>query len=296
MQEILIENQKIKSEFDRWCNHFQDHDPYDTNETVGLLDVLRSHFLIADYFYTEDYGIGGIGPKSTDLLHSSIYRQFVSYAGVDKWKSPYERCATLVYGIIKDHPFHDANKRTALLSLLYFLDKINRYPTVNQKELEDLVVEVGENNLKKYSRYKEFRKKSTDPEVYFLADYLKRNSRNREFAFKAITFNQLNNCLKRHNYFLDNPRNGNIELFTYVEKRVSFLGKKQTVAERVIGGIPFQQGWKSQVSKSIVSKVRDAAKLTPHHGVDSAAFYGEVDPLYVLIDQYKGPLQRLAFR
>ncbi len=58
--EILIENQAVKTEFDRWCEYFGDHDPYTANGNIGIRDVLRSHFLIADYFYGEGYGMGEI--------------------------------------------------------------------------------------------------------------------------------------------------------------------------------------------------------------------------------------------
>lgn len=54
--------------------HFGEHDPYDTDGNIGLHDVLRAHFLIADYFYSEGYGIGGIGPRDPHLLHSAVYR------------------------------------------------------------------------------------------------------------------------------------------------------------------------------------------------------------------------------
>jgi len=59
--EILIENQSVKAEFDRWRDHFGDQDPYTANGNIGICDVLRAHFLIADYFYSEGYGMGGIG-------------------------------------------------------------------------------------------------------------------------------------------------------------------------------------------------------------------------------------------
>ena len=74
--EIHIENQQVKTEFLRWCDHFGDHDPYTKNGNIGIRDVLRAHFLIADYFYEEGYGMGGIGPREPNLLHSAVYRQF----------------------------------------------------------------------------------------------------------------------------------------------------------------------------------------------------------------------------
>jgi hypothetical protein len=84
--------------------------------TLGMHDVLKAHFLIADFFFAEGEGIGGVGPRDLDLLHSALYRQHVTLGGTAKWDTKFDVCATLLYGLIKDHPFHDANKRTAFLS------------------------------------------------------------------------------------------------------------------------------------------------------------------------------------
>lgn len=92
---------EIEREYKRWIDLVGPDDPYRTEDCVGLHDVLQSHFLIADSFVESGNGIGGIGPKSLDLLHSAIYRQFVSFGGKDKWTGPLEKCATLVFGLVK---------------------------------------------------------------------------------------------------------------------------------------------------------------------------------------------------
>ena len=51
--EVLIDNEQVKAEFIRWCKFFGDNDPYTKDGNIGILDVLRAHFLIADYFYTQ---------------------------------------------------------------------------------------------------------------------------------------------------------------------------------------------------------------------------------------------------
>ena len=133
--EVTFSNPAIDAEYKRWATQVGVDDEYDTRETVGLLDVLRAHFLIADFFYGREAGMGGIGPRNVDLLHSAVYRQFVAYGGKNKWTTPYEKAATLVFGLVTDHPFHDANKRTGLLAYLFALHKMNRQPTNGQKEL-----------------------------------------------------------------------------------------------------------------------------------------------------------------
>lgn len=92
-QDVIFDNERIRAEFLRWVTYFGQDDPYQSDETIGLFDVLRAHFLIADYFYSKDDGLGGVGPRDADLLHSAIYRQFVSFGGVDKWGNILRACS-----------------------------------------------------------------------------------------------------------------------------------------------------------------------------------------------------------
>jgi death-on-curing family protein len=293
--EVLIENKEVKSEFLRWCKHFGDADPYTENGNIGILDVLRAHFLIADYFYGEGGGMGGIGPRDPNLLHSAVYRQFVGFEGQEKWETSYERCATLIFGLVKDHPFHDANKRTALLVLLYFLDKTNRRPTVNHKELEDFVVDIAENKLRQYRRLKMLEARTDDPEIYFIADYLRRHSRQQDKRYYTITYRELDSRLRDFEFCLSNANGNFIDVCRIEVSRGFFgLGRPKTVLRKVAQiGFP---GWKRHVGRGAISTVRREAQLIPERGIDSDTFYRGTDSLNTLISDYSGPLERLAHR
>ena len=293
--EILIENKAVQEQFDRWCRHFGEIDPYSVNGNIGIRDVLRAHFLIADHFIAQGHGIAALGPRDPNLLHSAVYRQFTGYGGNDKWESSYERCATLLFGLVKDHPFHDANKRTALLVLIYFLTKTNRVPTVGQRELEDFVVEIAEGHLKRYRRLKALEQRTDDPEVYFIADYLRRNSRPTDKRCYTITYRELDSRLKSFGYCFQNPYKNFIDVGRFEQVR-SFLGLGKARTEFVrVAHIAFP-GWKKQVPKSVITTVRRATGLTAEKGFDSASFFGGTDPLYSLIAEYSSPLERLAYR
>jgi len=293
--EIFIENRQVQEEFARWNKHFGDHDPYTENGNIGIRDVLRAHFLIADYFYCEGYGIGGIGPRDSNLLHSAVYRQFAGFDGQDKWETSFERCATLLFGLVKDHPFHDANKRTALLVLLYFLSEVKRTPTVSQSDLENLVVEIAEDKLKKYRRHQALKLKSDDPEIRFIADYLRRNSRPIDKTIYTITFRELDARLRHFGFCLNNPHKNYIDVCRIETKRTLFgYGKPRTDLVKIAQiGFP---GWKRQVGKGAISTVREKSKLVIEKGIDSASFFRGTDTLPSLIAEYSGPLERLAHR
>ena len=52
---------------------------------LSVGDVLRAHFMIANHFYLEGEGIGGIGPKDINALESTVCRQISGYGGRSKW-------------------------------------------------------------------------------------------------------------------------------------------------------------------------------------------------------------------
>lgn len=58
-----------------------------------------------------------------ELLESAVARQFVGFGGELKYPSPIYNAATLTYGITSNHPFHNGNKRAALVAMLCHLDK-----------------------------------------------------------------------------------------------------------------------------------------------------------------------------
>lgn len=289
-------NAEVEKEYQRWCGLVGSDDPYTSKDTVGLHQVLKAHFLIVDFFAQEGEGIGGIGPKSVDLLHSAIYRQFVSFGGKDKWDMPLEKCATLLFGLIKDHPFHDANKRTAFLVTLLQLERLGRMPRIKQREFEDFVVEVADNQLHKYARFRDAKDEENDPEIRFIADFLKRNTRDIDRHSYTVTFHELNQIIKKHGFELVSP-SGNFINLVQVEfkpKIFGILGPK-TRRETRLAQIGFP-GWKKQVGKGAMKTVRDTTRLIPTHGYDSKTFFQGADPLHVLIDTYAEPLRRLADR
>jgi len=286
---------EIEKEYQRWVVKIGVDDPYASRDTVGLHEILRAHFLIADFFLENEYGVGGVGPKSVDLLHSAIYRQFVGFGGVQKWPGTFDKLATLMFGLVKDHPFHDANKRTALLVTLYQLDRLNRMPKIKQRELEDFVVEVADNRLAHYARFRELSETEEDGEVAFIADFLKRNTRQIEKRQYTITFNELRQRLQRFGFDMVNPQGNYIDVVKVEETRKFLIAGPVITKYRRICNIGFP-GWKKQVNRSTLARVRDKCSLTELWGVDSAVFYQGADTLESLIDIYAEPLKRLADR
>lgn len=266
-------------------------DPYVGRVTIGMHEVLQAHFLLAEFFSQKGEGIGGVGPKSLDLLHSALSRQFVQYGGKPKWSNGVDICATLMFGLIKNHPFHDANKRTAFLNSILHLQKIGRTTTITDVEYEDFTVDIAEGNLDKYEFSKRFNGPSPDREISIISHFLKRGSREISLQSKLITYNELNAILAKRGLGLERPNGNRIDLVRYFDTD----NETRLPSPKRIAHIGFH-GWSKEVSSKDIGIVREAARLDARHGYDSQAFFNGLDDPLTLIKKYKDPLERLAFR
>lgn len=288
--EILNEYNRIVAQLN------EEHDGYRYLGGLSVLDVVRAHFLIANHFYLEGHGLGGVGPKSLSLLRSAVSRQYVSLGHKAKWESKFDICATLFFGLIKNHPFYDANKRTAFLSALYFLHNSSWCPSVSETEFENFTVEIADDQLEKYARYKKLKaQKDPDPEVKFIAWYLRNNTRKIDRDHYAVTYRELQTILNRFGFDLSTPYHNHIDVVRREKRSQLFglLGNK--IVETRVGQIGFPR-WSSEVGRGAIKSVREMTGLTDKKGVDSAAFFQGFDPMQSLIATYHAPLMSLANR
>jgi prophage maintenance system killer protein len=292
---VQFANSQIKIEFERWSAIATNGDTRGSQVGIGIQDVLAAHFLIVDFFMETARGIGGVGPRDINLLHSAVSRQFVSLGMREKWPAPLQKCATLLFGLVKDHPFHDANKRTAFLVTLLFLGRLGRTPTVSHKDFEDFIVDVADNKLGKYARFRQL-SLGDDAEVIFVHDFLKRNTREIDKRPYTVTYSELNQILKDHGFELINPSGNFIDLIRVEYSRGLFRFRSQPKRKETrLAQVGFP-GWKRQVGRGALKTVREKAGLTPEHGCDSQVFFRGADSLTALISEYEAPLRRLASR
>lgn len=286
---------EVGNEYDRWCTLLGEDDPYLSSTTLGIHDVLKAHFLIADFFFREGEGIGGVGPRSLNLLHSAVSRQCVGMGLRRKWSDKFDICATLLFGLVKNHPFHDANKRTAFLCTLLYLYRQGRIPSVPHNQIEDFIVDVADNNLRKYARYKELVKSgSDDPEVEMISKFLRSRTRDLDKRTYTITYRDLDRILRGFGYEMINPNNNYIDIVR-VENVPPGWFKKPGIRRQKIMSVGFP-GWTKQVSRGDIKALRVSMNLTHEHGIDSQAFFNGLEDLDSLIAHYQEPLRRLAHR
>ncbi len=78
---------------------------------------------------------GSLGLRDIGLLESGAARPQASFDGQYLYSTIFEMAAALLHSLLKNHPFVDGNKRTALTSTGIFL-KLNGYKLVNKHKEE----------------------------------------------------------------------------------------------------------------------------------------------------------------
>jgi len=102
---------------------------------------------------------GSHGIRDVGLLQSAVSRPMATFGGEELYPDIFQKAAAFMESLVKNHPFIDGNKRTAISSAGLFL-RINGYNLeTSQKELEDFTINMAtgkaslEDAVKWFKRY-----------------------------------------------------------------------------------------------------------------------------------------------
>ena len=108
---------------------------------LNIRDVLSLHKRVCNT-------TGGISEiRDIGVLESAIYHSYASFEGEDLYKTIEEKASRHAYGIIKNHPFMDGNKRTGLFVMLVFLELNGIKLKFSQSELVHLGTSIAEGTV-----------------------------------------------------------------------------------------------------------------------------------------------------
>ena len=86
---------------------------------------------------------GSDGIRDVDLLSSAINAPFQQFGNTELFPTIQQKAARLGYGLIKNHPFVDGNKRTGTHTMLVFLEINGISLEYTQKELYTMVLDIA---------------------------------------------------------------------------------------------------------------------------------------------------------
>jgi death-on-curing protein len=99
--------------------------------------ILFIHFRVI-----EETG-GSHGIRDLPLLESAVSRPMATFDRDDLYPDIFTKAAALMHGIIKNHPFIDGNKRTAITSASIFLLRNGYALTASNRALEQFTLKTA---------------------------------------------------------------------------------------------------------------------------------------------------------
>lgn len=270
-----------------------------TIQTLDYAQVLAIHNRVVEDFADDADPVGISGPREEGrLLESVVSRQHVGFGDVMKHPNALANAATLTFGLCCGHPFHNGNKRTALVAMLAHLDANGlTIFGVAEKQLYNMIKAVAEHELgirpdPRKRKDRRYTRREADAEVEAIAAWLKRYARKYQRGERPLTYKQLRRVLKALDLEMANPKGNAIGVYRDVERKKP-ITRKVVVDRKHVATIPYP-GENRVVGERVIKDIRKMCKLDAAHGYDTAAFYDAEDIVDVFIDKYRTILSRLA--
>ena len=111
-----------------------------------MITLTKEQVLILHDQLIEATG-GSKGIRDEGMLESALMNPYQSFGGIELYPSIQAKAAQLCFGIVKDHPMIDGNKRLGTHVMLVFL-ALNGYElSYSQKELSDTILLLAAGKL-----------------------------------------------------------------------------------------------------------------------------------------------------
>ena len=103
----------------------------------------------APFIHDETLGrYGGLaGVRDFGLLSSALARPQAGFGDYEAYPDIFMKAAVLCHSLLKNHPFQDANKRTAVTSMGMFLESNGWVLVPARGELQKLAIAVATDQL-----------------------------------------------------------------------------------------------------------------------------------------------------
>jgi death-on-curing family protein len=238
-------------------------------------EVEEIHWVLVRDFSKSRDPIDPPGVRSKALLESAVFRPHTAMGEQLKYPSVVMAAAALFHAIIHDHCFHNGNKRTALVSLLSFLDKNGYVLTVSEEDLFDYVLDVSRHGL--LNEPPGPGREYADREMMEVASWLQRHIKRVKKGEFCIKFRELREILSSYGCSFDPSHKSFIN--------ITRNGRKSQV---------WYGGEARDVATNTIHKIRSDLELDEAHGYDSDIFYNQGQKIADFIIRYRKTLNRLA--
>lgn len=219
---------------------------------ISTQTIIYIHDYLTNYFINLEDPIQPPGVKSMNGIESAASRPDLN----PEYDTHYLKAAALFHSIINNHPFHNGNKRTALLSTIYYLGEHGiLLEHCSDEELYEFTRQVAAHEICE----------NRNDEVILIAENLEKFSRQQIKGDRPLKFKQLSEILANFDLRL-------------VDDNSIFCKVKRISTNKTIPDVRVKKkGKKGQedFDPQYISELRKRLNLTPENGIDSMRFYGE---------------------
>lgn len=104
--------------------------------------ISKRQVLLLHQHLVDETG-GSPGLRDEGLLESALNAPFQSFGDTSAYPSLQQKAARLCYGLVKNHPFIDGNKRIGTHVMLVFLALNGIELSYTQQELVNIILQVA---------------------------------------------------------------------------------------------------------------------------------------------------------
>ncbi|MCM0021927.1 MAG: Fic family protein [Tagaea sp.] len=220
-------------------------------DSLSAADVITIHDSLTDWFRDSEDPISPPGVKNREALEAAVARPFQSVDGRDAYPGDIPKSAVFFHGIINNHPFHNGNKRTALVSLHVMLYRANFWlERCTDDDMYEFTTKVAAHGICE----------RREDEVTYINEWIESNGRKIMRGERPLKYHELKDILERFGFTIDPPDGFLLNIYRdgIIVERVKKEGIK--------GFRPYHTDY--------VSGLRKRLGLTPENGIDSDKFYG----------------------
>ena len=107
-----------------------------------MIRLSKSQILLIHDQLISETG-GSSGPRDEGMLDSALNAPFQTFGREDVYPSLQKKAARLCFGLVKNHPFVDGNKRIGAHAMLVFLALNGIELQHTQSELSDVILQLA---------------------------------------------------------------------------------------------------------------------------------------------------------
>jgi death-on-curing protein len=110
-----------------------------------MIKLTKDNILTLYKIMVDNTG-GTIGIRDTSLLESALNAPFQTFGDEELYPSIIEKASRLCYGLIKNHPFIDGNKRIGVYAMLVYLGLNNINLNFSDEEIINIALKTADSS------------------------------------------------------------------------------------------------------------------------------------------------------